>query len=174
MAAASISASPQSVDELLQSLYQELCSVNCADRGAKLQSFCEKMWDRLQYSPPPPDTSLDDFVTLLKDDHDAVLAQLVISDLRPNANITSISNPVKQTILQRLRLHQPLFSCRQIPLRTNDPDTHRLYAEEKQILQAADLRRACLLIYGRVDVSETQREELLRWLDSYPREHRHG
>ena len=165
----------QTADEGLQELYRELHEVHCIGRAAKLQLFCEKIWTQLTHGPPPSDGLLNGFVGLLQDDNDALLAQLVIPDLRsPSSDSASLPNAVKQSIVRRLRLQQPLFDRPTIPLHITDSEADRLYTEEKQILQGADLHRACLLIYGRVNVDETQKEDLRRWLDSYPREQQQG
>ncbi|CAO2652460.1 Nn.00g007430.m01.CDS01 [Neocucurbitaria sp. VM-36] len=163
----SISASTDN-DVALSLLHQELCNLNCADHGAKFQVFCERLWDRLQHDPPPADSILHGFVTMLQSDDNVLLAQLVIPDLRPNA--APPASPVKRKLLHQIEPGRPSLEFLRKRPQPHDTEAHRRHMEEKQRLQDADLHRACLLLYGRGNLDETQKEEVRRWLASYPKE----
>lgn len=153
-------------DAILTILYQELCNQSCSDRAAKVQLFCEHIWTRLERDPLPEESLVHSFVTLLQDDANLLLVRLVVPGLRPDA--PSPSNPAQQKILRQIDPHRcSVKSLWQRP-QTRDPEAHRLYEEEKAILQDAELNRAAMLLYGHGPLGEVQKEELRQWLATYP------
>jgi hypothetical protein len=165
--------SPDS-DAVLELLQQELCDATCVDRAAKFQMFCEMFWDRLQVDPAPANSAFDRFVAMLQQDDNVLLAQLVIPDLRPNA-VPPLNHMKKRAwdSIQSGRISPDCFQQQQQidnGSGDNDDDTHQLYIQEKQVLHEAELYRACILLYGRGNMDEGQREAVGEWLARYPTE----
>ncbi|KAH3968415.1 hypothetical protein HBH98_172280 [Parastagonospora nodorum] len=155
-------------DATLQRLYQDISSSSCADRGAQLQAFCEHTWKRLQSSPLPEESILQDFAALLKDDDNLLLARLVIPELR--LGTPAPSNPLQQNLLRQINPQRNSIKILRERPHTRDPEAHRLYEEEKAVLQDADLYRAAMLLYGHGPANEAQKEDLQQWLAAYPAE----
>ncbi|EMD86104.1 hypothetical protein COCC4DRAFT_64061 [Bipolaris maydis ATCC 48331] len=158
---------PTQCDEALQKLYRDICSTSCKDRAAKLQVFSEQMWERLEHHPLPADNIIQGFADILRNDNDILLVRLVVPDFRPGSPIPT--NTIKQRLLQINPRPSPLESIRKyFPER--DTEVHRLYEEEKTVLQEAELYRAAVLLYGHGNISQERKERLQHWLATYPAE----
>jgi hypothetical protein len=153
-------------DATLQILYQELCSQSCSDRAAKVQLFCEHTWNHIERDPLPKESLVHGLVTLLQDDANLLLVRLVVPELRNNA--LSPTNPAQQKVLRQINPHRKSIESLWQRPQTRDPEAHRLYEEEKAILQDAELNRAAMLLYGHGPVGEVQKAELRQWLATYP------
>jgi hypothetical protein len=155
-------------DAALQRLYDDIRSAGCTDRGAKVQVFCEQVWDRLEHRPLPANSIVQGLVALLQNDTDALLARLVVPDLRPDS--LAPRNPVKQQLLHTISPQRPSLEFLYKQPQMRDTEAHRLYDEEKEVLQEAELYRAAMLLYGQGPANEVQKEAIQRWIATYPTE----
>jgi hypothetical protein len=153
-------------DEVLHTTYQKLHEPGCEDREARLQVFCEAFWDRIIQCPPPSEHSIDSFVTMLQCPGNLLLARLVISDLRPSA-ITP-THPIRRYVVQQIQQHNTQINLYAETSRTQNFEDTRLYGEELKVLQETDLYRACILLYGRGNMTASQKDEVRKWLERYP------
>jgi len=165
---ATAAVSPSNDDSTLRDLFQEICKPDCADRGARLQVFCECLWDRLDTNPPPADILLNNLATILENKNDLLLAQLVIPDLRSAADLPDA--PWKKSIIQGLRLRQPSLNSVQQKLQMPDMEGSRHFKEEKQVLQDAEVYRASILLAGDGHTSDEQRQKIQQWLSEFPKD----
>ena len=155
-------------DSALQEQCHKLGQPGCEDREAKLQVFCESLWDRLEHTPRPPETLLSAFLALLTDDDDLRLVQLVLPDLRPAA--TTSANALKRDLVCRFQGRQPLFEIPHSHRQTHDTEAHRQFEEEKRVLQDAELYRASILLCGHGNTNEAHKERVRQWLLGFPKE----
>ncbi|EMD95248.1 hypothetical protein COCC4DRAFT_64988 [Bipolaris maydis ATCC 48331] len=156
-------------DGIILRLHEELCNAVCEDRAAKFQIFSEKLWKRLGHEPPLADAVVNDFVAMLHNVDNLLLAQLVIPELRHTA--PAPDNSFQRDILFQIQLRRPILDIFKARPVGYGPEAQSLYEEEKRILEDADWHRACLLLYGRANISDTQRENVRQWLAHCPKEH---
>ncbi|XP_014555208.1 hypothetical protein COCVIDRAFT_103029 [Bipolaris victoriae FI3] len=153
----------------LMKLYQDLISSPPgATWSTKLQNYCEIFWTRVEREPIPPPDLVDEFIKLLRNDDNLLLARLVIPDLR--IAIEPPDNPIKLKILGHIDPNRS--SIRLLGARTQQYDTeeHTHFLEERQLLLEAELYRASLLLYGHSNINEAQKKRLQEWLAAYPAE----
>ncbi|XP_014559583.1 hypothetical protein COCVIDRAFT_13475 [Bipolaris victoriae FI3] len=148
-------------DGIILHLHQELCNAVCDDRAAKFQIFSEKVWMRLGHEPPLADAIVNDFVAMLHNVDNLLLAQLVIPELRPAA--PAPDNPFQRDVLFQIQLRRPILDLFQARPTGYDTEAQRLHEEEKRILKDADWHRACLLLYGRANINDEQKENVRQW-----------
>lgn len=150
-------------------LHQQLRDPTCSDRAAKFQVFAEQVWGRLRHHIPLADAVVNNFVAMLRIPDNIQLAQLVIPDLRPNA-LPPVSKQ-QCDVLSRIELRPPGLEHVETKPTGFISVAQSLYEDEKRILEDADWHRACLLLYGRADVTSTQSERVRQWLALCSREH---
>ncbi|RYO63358.1 hypothetical protein AA0113_g6028 [Alternaria arborescens] len=159
----------QNGDVSLADLYQDL--INCppgVTRSTKLQTYCETFWSRLKYNPLPSSVLIDDFIRLLQNDDDLLLARLVIPPLRPT--VDPPDNPILLEILGHINSDRTTIQSLNSRPQLYGTQTNAHFLEEKRILQETELYRASLLLYGHSNTNEAQRQRLQEWLAAYPTE----
>ena len=153
-------------DQRLDRLYQELEIEKFQHRrGVLLQTFCADLWRRIQQTPPPPECLVDRLVHLLQNDDDLLLAQLVIPDLRPNAESEDAS---KAVLLNRINKDRPSIQMLKHGPQPQDLESQHRFQQEKEKLQEAELYRASILLYGHGNLDEAHKQKVRDWLAAYP------
>lgn len=151
---------------LLADRFRELANPACPDRGAKLQCLCTQLWDMLEQSPRDASQYIDDFVALLQNQNDLLVARLVIPELRSGAM-------PPQNALQRKVVHetagpranlQALDESSQSSYDQKQPD----YMSEKRIFQEAEMYRASVMLFNSGSLNKEESAQVKRWIEECP------
>ncbi|KAL8868458.1 MAG: hypothetical protein Q9174_004980 [Haloplaca sp. 1 TL-2023] len=133
--------------------------------GDKLQYLCEAFWDHLDTCTTPPQELLDAFVAVLQNEQYFAVARLVIPEFRA-LPATEPGNASKQHVME----HIASLQVKQIEMEngTTALFDDALYRAEKDTFTDAEMYRAGLLIYGRGNLDEVEKDEVQRWWAGRP------
>lgn len=150
--------------EALRSLHAQPESTNCA-WGSKVQNVCSAFWAAL------PDDDVDEgiartFINLLQNQDALAVAQLVILDLRPNADTESLSLS-KRRIVAAIQpaLDEQLWP---VPPKFQAHIDTPSYRAEKHAYHDADMYRVKLHLRRSEKSKPEEEEEILKWLEQCP------
>ena len=150
----------------LATLFQALRNPSLPNRAARVQSVCERFWDLVASDPFSARAHASDFVALLLDDDDLLLASFVIPDLRPEAlpPLDKLKRELVESVAPRRKSLGYLAPDSQAKYNHAQP----LYMDERAIREEVQLYRTCILMADRYAVDDAQLQLVRDWLEACP------